>query len=384
MPWRVERRYIDQIPSWGDNRVVRTLRAQKYGVQLRNMRLRMLLALVSVMVFCAVAAPPASAVEPDCMQQAVPGCSTSAVGFPGYKGWGSVSGSIDVPAWLWSETGWVATTLRGSESVYLYPYGSGWTWVWSSRLNTWAAAQSSYLAIPTNSLFPSSSTYNRPYFEVGMPTGTWAGKAPRGVMIYIHGGGFFGDDPVRVIERRGGAARWRGRGWMTVNIDYRTGKPGFYDVSAFYEAVRANISPTTKICAAGDSAGAHHSLMLAVYRPQLSCVIAMAGAADLSTLPTLVRTTFALSSLSEADLKALSPLTYASSIRARVFMATGANDATTPAVQVTMMAAARPDFSTMILATPGPIPFVHTYITESAFVSYLNSESVFSETVLAS
>ena len=63
------------------------------------------------------------------------------------------------------------------------------------------------------------------YYEVGLPTGTYAGQAPRGAMLVIHGGGWTTNAIGAVQASRAEADRWRARGFETVNLTYRAVRP---------------------------------------------------------------------------------------------------------------------------------------------------------------
>ncbi len=58
-------------------------------------------------------------------------------------------------------------------------------------------------------------------YEVGLPTDPYAGHAPLGVMLVIHGGGWTASGVGGVQAMRPDADRWRARGWETVNLTYR-------------------------------------------------------------------------------------------------------------------------------------------------------------------
>lgn len=87
---------------------------------------------------------------------------------PGYIGWASIrsdsgygfacpanalnctgtSGWRPVTAYRWSAGAWHATTIAHGTSVYAYPYGSGWEWVWTSRTG-WLATRANRVYIRT-------------------------------------------------------------------------------------------------------------------------------------------------------------------------------------------------------------------------------------------
>ena len=118
------------------------------------------------------------------------------------------------------------------------------------------------------------------YYEVGQPTGAFAGRSPKGVMLLIHGGYWFVTGQGAAEAMRGDATRWRNRGWLTVNLSYRACGQSLNDVIAFYDRVSARY-PTTPICALGSSAGGHLAMMLAGVKPQLACAIGQGTPTDL-------------------------------------------------------------------------------------------------------
>lgn len=75
---------------------------------------------------------------------------------PTYKGWGIVDGIpvggcrigqlCGLPAWRWANSSWNPSYVCNRERVYIWPYGSGWSWVWSQRAG-WLALQSRHLWI---------------------------------------------------------------------------------------------------------------------------------------------------------------------------------------------------------------------------------------------
>jgi acetyl esterase/lipase len=122
------------------------------------------------------------------------------------------------------------------------------------------------------------------YYEVGLPTGAYAGTAPRGVMLVIHGGAWQKTAVGAVQAMRPDADRWRARGWETVNLTYRACGGSFADVLWFYDRARAWFGPDAKICAHGFSAGGTLALLLGASRPGVYCVVSQAGPTDLSRI----------------------------------------------------------------------------------------------------
>jgi len=122
------------------------------------------------------------------------------------------------------------------------------------------------------------------YYEIGTPTGAFAGQPPRGIMLVIHGGGWTTFGVGAVQSMRPDADRWRARGWTTVNITYRGCGVTLADVLWFYDRTRAAIPADARICAIGTSAGGNLALLIGASRPDLYCAVSQAGPTDLRTI----------------------------------------------------------------------------------------------------
>src|SRR5689334_10864411 len=105
------------------------------------------------------------------------------------------------------------------------------------------------------------------YYEIGAPTGTHTGRAPKAIMLVIHPGGWYvvGQEALARWARPI-AKRWRSAGWQTVTVDYRACGYSIVDVLWFMQRLRA-LHPSAVICATGSSAGAHLAMLLATMRP---------------------------------------------------------------------------------------------------------------------
>ena len=123
------------------------------------------------------------------------------------------------------------------------------------------------------------------YYEIAQPTGIFAGKQPKGVVLLVHGGAWYGVGSGQVAGMRSEANRWRDRGWSTINIDYRGCANSLDDVLWFYDASRVLVG-SRPMCVEGQSAGGQLALMLAVERPSVACVVSQAGPTDFISLPT--------------------------------------------------------------------------------------------------
>lgn len=199
------------------------------------------------------------------------------------------------------------------------------------------------------------------YYEVGEPTGAHAGRTPKGIMFIVHGGGWVYVGESAVIKDRPHADRWRARGWRTVNVTYSPCGDSIQDVLDFHDRVVATYGHDVKVCAYGQSAGAHLSLMLASYR-DLHCVISAGGPTDFNGFATQAANSLwgpsatgpksvyhlVASAFGESDpgltvaqnLDAASPITRAPRITARVLQAVADKDSLIPRQQMTDMQAA--------------------------------------------
>jgi acetyl esterase/lipase len=223
------------------------------------------------------------------------------------------------------------------------------------------------------------------YYEIGAPTGAFAGKTPKGEMIVIHGGGWHLVGKATVAFERRHADQWRDRGWETVNVDYRACADSFTDVQWFKQRVRL-LHPNAPICAEGVSAGAHLALMLAATESDLACAIALGGPTDFTTIaqqtaydrrygvytnagPTRV---FNLGTAAFGDETSnMSPRKFVGQIKARLLLASGERDPLIPAAQNTSLAKAMFNahsdaYVDVDLLPYGPQKFVHTGTTQAA------------------
>lgn len=110
------------------------------------------LAVLTVMV-CAFAGSAQAFIDNDAFFRC-----TYATDQPSYKGWGSIDARAcadgmattadyrSVPAWHWSNGAWHRANIGENTRVYIYPFGSGWSWVWAKDTG-WLAVQSKYAKI---------------------------------------------------------------------------------------------------------------------------------------------------------------------------------------------------------------------------------------------
>jgi acetyl esterase/lipase len=162
----------------------------------------------------------------------------------------------------------------------------------TSAINSgWADSICTAATLPYSGPLPPGVTSTHPafagapaYSEVGLPTGSHAGEAPRGVMLIIHGGSWSATGAGAVQTMRPEADRWRARGWETVNLTYRPCGESLGDVLWFYDQARLWFGQSAAIGALGISAGAHLALLLAANRTGVYSVVSEAGPTDLTTI----------------------------------------------------------------------------------------------------
>ncbi|MGH9085322.1 MAG: carbohydrate-binding domain-containing protein [Acidimicrobiales bacterium] len=226
------------------------------------------------------------------------------------------------------------------------------------------------------------------YYEVGSPTGPFAGQRPKGIMLLIHGGGWSAVGPGPVAAYRSEADRWRARGWSTVNVSYRGCAASVDDVLWFYDRVEP-VAGALPVCAVGRSAGGHLAGMLAALRPSLDCFMAEGAPLDLLTVRTdpafdrargagtqLIGPEWAyqkaVAAFGSDRLAELSPARRTESMHARPLVAAAAHDHLVGTGQTTAFALAytvtHPLAApvTPIILEGGTIPWVHAPTTQAA------------------
>ena len=228
------------------------------------------------------------------------------------------------------------------------------------------------------------------YYEVGEPTGAYAGLPPKGIMLIINGGGWSLNGAGMVASNRSDADQWRAAGWRTVNLTYRPCNQSFADVQWFYDQARALWGSSLPYCALGASAGGNLALMLAAARPSLSCVISEAGPTDGLSIknestpagntngPRWVYNLLA-AAVSPEQVVWWSPALF--TIHARVLWAISAGDPYIPWAQgtelQTKMLAANPAAYINLLQLPsGTTPWVHADISATALATFRAAEQL--------
>jgi acetyl esterase/lipase len=209
----------------------------------------------------------------------------------------------------------------------------------------------------------------------------------RGVVITIHGGGWFIVGPEAARAEHPEAALWASRGWTAVNVSYRAGRRSLSDVLWFYDRVRRHVGKRTPICLTGGSAGGHLALMVAVRRPDVACVIARGAPTNLTTigrqnawgpdgpqatLPRLTRD-WAIEAFGRRGLAAMSPALHADRIRAWVLFAIADRDPFVPWRQALELKRAMPRAHVYRLSWGGR-NWVHTSVSSEAARGFRRAE----------
>jgi hypothetical protein len=236
------------------------------------------------------------------------------------------------------------------------------------------------------------------YYEVGAPTGAYAGQSPIGVMVLFHGGGWATNGAGAAQDLRSDADRWRARGWLTVNSSYRACGRSATDATWMYDRVRATYGATLPLCTLGQSAGGHLALMVAIHRPGgVNCVINQAGPTDAASLPTqgaydatsggtqsnLPKWVYNLmvAAFGEENLFAISPAQWIHPglTGARVLAVSSAHDNLVSYQQMTLLrdkikAAAPTAYVETMQLDAGEQPFVHAPVSQPALDAYYRAE----------
>ena len=236
------------------------------------------------------------------------------------------------------------------------------------------------------------------YYEVGEPSGSYAGQPPKGVLILFHGGGWSSNGGGAAQALRSEADRWRAGGWRTVNSSYRPCGLTLVDALSLYDRVRETYGGASPVCTLGQSAGGHLALMVAARRPGgVSCVSNQAGPTDplsiagqeafdsatggLQTNGPKAVFNAMVAAFGEENVPSYSPVQLADpGLRGvRILATTAVEDPLIPYGQMTLLRdVMREDdpsayVKTMQLAR-GDRPFVHAYVSQAALDAYYQAE----------
>jgi acetyl esterase/lipase len=235
--------------------------------------------------------------------------------------------------------------------------------------------------VSTDALGPDAPAY----YEVGDPTGAYAGRAPKGVMMVVHGGGWYSVGAGLVQKVRDEADRWRDRGWRTVSVTYRACGQSAQDVLWFHDRVRQLYGASVPLCLTGGSAGGHLALSVAWARPDVDCVIDEGGPTDALTLKDQRAWSatapagqldgprwaynMMVAAWGQEDLRWYSPSLF--KIRGRVLIGVAAHDPFVPYAQATelrdkQLARDPSAYVDTVQLADGDQPFVHANVSQAA------------------
>jgi acetyl esterase/lipase len=194
-----------------------------------------------------------------------------------------------------------------------------------------------------------------------LPRVAWGEPAdgkPTGVVMLLHGGGW---QPSRsgYQTEKAFAPSLQAQGYATVVVGYSEGAEGFHEVQRIYSQARKRY-PGLPICAYGLSAGGHLALMLATREPDLTCVVDLAGPADLTSLNEQggdEASRMAAEAFGEDELARWSPVRYADRIKAKVLMVLAEDDPVNPVEQGQELTQVLPS-AELVVVPPGPAPAV--------------------------
>jgi acetyl esterase/lipase len=196
-----------------------------------------------------------------------------------------------------------------------------------------------------------------------VPTEYGGPENARGGMLLIHGGAWRLHGPGSVRDLRPDAARFAALGLRTAIPDYHPLARSLPDVVAAYDALAAHLPAGAPICALGHSSGGQLALLLALRRPALRCVIAVAAPTDLANLAadgsrTVARYARSAWVSSRGGLAGHSPVSLARRLHVPVLLAGLVDDPIVSFRQQLRMFSAYPR-ARLIPVRRGAVPFVH-------------------------
>lgn len=197
----------------------------------------------------------------------------------------------------------------------------------------------------------------------GMPSARWiVPKNPKAVVVVIHGGSWWGNDPRLVDAMVPWAQTFSNRAnAVTMNIDYDPGVNSLPQVIQSYDLAKSKF-PNLPICVAGGSAGGNLAMLLATHR-RPNCVISEAGPTDISTTDASVKNSAAFL-LGEANFRAWSPLFVTGRINTPTLLVSATNDPYVPHTTQAVPYKKRYPAATLVTLTPGDQKgqFIHSQV----------------------
>ena len=219
------------------------------------------------------------------------------------------------------------------------------------------------------------------FTDAPMPPHSWHMPVlgnPRGVVIAIHGGSWFGVGEERLATMDDEVARWNARGYAVLNTSYRAGRESVVDVVRVYDAVRSWQGNGIPIGAIGASAGGHIAMILAAQRPDLAFVVSEAGPTEPSALTETPQSRMvqdaAFRAFGDDVTGAMSPVAQAHRITSPLLLLTASEDQVVPVAQMEAMVAARPS-TIAIELEPGDQLWIHGAISLNAMDQLIRAEN---------
>lgn len=203
------------------------------------------------------------------------------------------------------------------------------------------------------------------YYEVTRPSGI-----TRGVVLLIHGGGWFVVGPAAVAGMRPTARSLAAAGMIVVSVTSAAGCGSWLeDLTWFYDEI-AHRWPSLPVCAYGASAGGHLALLAS--QRDVDCVVSMAGPTDLTSDETVAN--YATAAFGEDALSSMSPLFVADRISAQVLLAIADGDPLVPngidAVRSALDASHPKVTHEAIVLDAGEVWWVHSGVTQASLDTF--------------
>lgn len=139
---------------------------------------------------------------------------------------------------------------------------------------------SSVCCIATSNAIATESAQPRKLLRVKLPE---RGKRPLGVLLVIHGGGWYSLADLNLENKIEGGLydRLLARRIAVASVDYRTGAASIGDTLRAVKELRKRFGERTPLCAIGGSAGGHLALITEAEGADYDCIAADAAPFDL-------------------------------------------------------------------------------------------------------
>lgn len=223
------------------------------------------------------------------------------------------------------------------------------------------------------------------FTDAPMPAYTWSLPLlgnPRGIVIAIHGGSWFGVGEERLATMHDEVDRWNARGYAVLNTSYRAGRDSIIDVVRVYDAVRSWQGNGIPIGAIGASAGGHIAMILAAQRQDVAFVVSEAGPTDItrltSTAQSLMVQDAAFRAFGRETTGTMNPVVQARRITAPLLLVTAREDQVVPVDQMDAMVAVRPTTTALELES-GDQLWIHGAVSLDAMDRLIRAENLLAD-----